>query len=119
MYIGYTTNEPSLQAPHTTYSVPVTATTKMKIVYQNKTDVNVMLVNVLFSDSKTASGEDGTEPLKLLERHNQTIDCNMGEYEWSVLTIEIPTQYVSKYLAKFTIGFTGKEIAIRAVSIEN
>lgn len=119
MYIGYTTNESSLQAPHTTYSVPVTATTKMKIVYQNKTDVNVMLVNVLFSDSKTASGEDGTEPLKLLERHNQTIDCNMGEYEWSVLTIEIPTQYVSKYLAKFTIGFTGKEIAIRAVSIEN
>ena len=118
MYIGYTASHSNIIVPHTTNNVPVTETTKLKIVYQNRTSTDVMLVNIVFSNTETGSGESG-EPLKLLERHNQPIMANMAEYEWSVLTIEIPTQYVETYLAKFTIGFTGEEIAIRAVSIEN
>ena len=47
------------------------------------------------------------------------IDCNMGEYEWSTLTIEVPAEYANLYLAKIRVGFSGNEIAIRAISIEN
>jgi hypothetical protein len=42
----------------------------------------------------------------------------MKDYEWSTLTIEIPAKYAGKYLGKFAINFAGKEIAIRAISIE-
>ena len=120
MYIGYTAGHGGLSVPHTTYSPKVTATTKLKIVYQNKTSVEEILVNMVFSRTDTGSGESpmGTE-YPVLERHQLPIRNNMGEYEWAVLTVEIPTDYVDAYLAKFNIGFTGNEIAIRAVSIEN
>jgi hypothetical protein len=121
MYIGYLRNETHLSVPHTTYSVPVTATTKLKIVYQNKTDVNNLLVHVGFSRTETGSSESASGPDFPVLGDNVAweINSNMAEYEWSVLTIEVPTTYVGTYLAKVRIGFTGNELAIRAMSIEN
>ena len=120
LYIGYTKNLGHLSVPHDTYSVLVTETTKVKIVYQNKTAVNNMQVNFVFSKWDTESGETAMDaPTKFMENNNQEIDVNMAEYEWSVLTLEIPTQYLNNYLAKISIGFGGEEIAIRAISIEN
>jgi hypothetical protein len=118
LYIGYTKALGHITVPHETYSVPVTATTKVKLVYQNKTAVSDMLMNFVFSNSDRASGELG-EALKLKENHNLEIDCNMADYEWSVLTIDVPTEFVGTYLAKIALGFAGDEIAIRSISIEN
>ena len=42
----------------------------------------------------------------------------MQDYEWSTLTVEIPAMYADTYLGKLTLQFAGKEIAIRAISIE-
>lgn len=121
MYIGYLRNELHLSVPHTTYSVPVTATTKLKIVYQNKTDVSELLVHVGFSRTETGSSESANGPdyPVLGENMMWTIDANMAEYEWSTLTIEVPTNYVQTYLAKIHVRFAGSEFAIRAMSIEN
>ena len=121
MYIGYLRNEGHLTIPHTTYSVPVTATTKLKIVYQNKTTVNSLLVHVGFSRSEVGSSESANGPdfPVLGDNVDWEIDTEMKEYEWSTLTIEVPTEYVGTYLAKVRIGFTGNELAIRAISIEN
>ena len=46
------------------------------------------------------------------------LDKNMQEYEWSVLTVEVPAAQAGTYLAKINISFMGEEIAIRAMSIE-
>jgi hypothetical protein len=124
LYIGYTkANNSHLNIPHDTYSVPVTETTKVKIVYQNRTDWSAITVNLVFSNWNDASGEELREdPVKLSENHlnaDNGFKAGMNEYEWSVLTIDVPTQYVGKYLAKVSIGFGGTEIAIRAISIEN
>ncbi len=119
VYIGYVKRyNAHISVPHDTYSVLVTETTKVKIVYQNKTSVADMTVNFVFSQWDTEAGE-GETPVKLMENHGQILDSNMSEYEWSVLTIEVPTQYVGLYLAKVSVGFGGEEIAIRAISIEN
>ena len=120
IYIGYSRNIGHLNVPHTTYSVPVTETTKVKLVYQNKTDVNTMFVRVQFakSDIGTSESAAGTEYPILGENVEWEIDCNMAEYEWSTLTIEVPTMYVNTYLAKVNMSFAGSELAIRAISIE-
>ena len=94
----------------------VTETTKVKIVYQNRTDVDKMDVTIAFS--KTDIGAADGEGIAELVCRNNTIDCSMEDYEWSTLTIDVPTKYVEEYLAKITLGFAGKEIAVRAISIE-
>lgn len=50
--------------------------------------------------------------------YNLPIDCQMQDYEWSTLTVEIPAMYADTYLGKIILQFAGKEIAIRAISIE-
>ncbi len=122
LYIGYLRNEAAhMSVPHTTYNVPVGLTTKVKIVYQNKTSVSELMVHINFSKSETGSGESvsGTEFPVLGENTMWEIDSNMNDYEWSTLTIEVPTSYVDSYLAKIRLGFSGHELAIRAISIEN
>jgi hypothetical protein len=42
----------------------------------------------------------------------------MQEFEWSTLTIDVPVERVGDYLGKINLRFAGKEIAIRAISIE-
>ena len=42
----------------------------------------------------------------------------MKNYEWACATIEIPETHVGQYLSKVNFNFYGKEIAIRAISIE-
>ena len=117
LYIGYSALMAGHHSiPHTTKNVLVTETTKVKIVYQNRTDVNKMNVTIAFS--KTDIGVGDGEGIGELTCHNTAIDCSMEDYEWSTLTIDVPTDYVEKYLAKITIGFAGKEIAVRAISIE-
>ncbi|MBE7079838.1 MAG: hypothetical protein E7371_01215 [Clostridiales bacterium] len=124
LYIGYTkANNTHLEIPHDTYSVLVTETTKVKVVYQNRTDWGAVTVNLVFSNWNDASGEENRElPLKIKENHLGADDgfkAGMNEYEWSVLTIEVPTQFVGKYLSKVSVGFGGSELAIRSISIEN
>ena len=117
LYIGYSANmSQHYSIPHTTKNVVVTETTKVKIVYQNRTSIDKLDVTLAFSKSDIGAG-DG-ENVGEYPCYNNVIDCEMQDYEWSTLTIEVPTKYVDKYLAKITLGFAGKEIAVRAISIE-
>lgn len=117
MYIGITTANGYVSVPHTTYNVPVTATSVLKIVYQNKTSVDTM--NVLLGFAKTDTGNPDESGLAVNEQYGLTIDSKMNEYEWSTLTVVIPAGYADTFLGKFVLQFSGSEIAIRAVSIEN
>ena len=117
MYIGFSTlSSEHMSIPHTTKNVMVTETTKIKIVYQNRTDVDKMTVIAGFA--RTDIGNPDTDGKPFLTKHNNPIDCLMKEYEWSTLVIDVPTDHVGSYLGKLSIGFAGSEIAIRAISIE-
>ena len=80
-----------------------------------------MLVQAQFSKSNIGTSESAAGPDYPILGENMTweIDSNMAEYEWSTLTIEVPAMYADLYLAKIRVGFTGNEIAIRAISIES
>ena len=117
LYIGLSTlMSEHLSIPHTTKSVLVTDTTKIKIVYQNRTEVDKL--DVFAGFARTDIGNPDTDGKPFLETYNNEIDCLMEEYEWSTLVIEVPTMYVGLYLGKISIGFRGSEIAIRVISIE-
>ena len=116
MYIGITQANSHVSKPHTTYNVLVTETTKVKIVYRNRTDVNNLVVLMRFDNTESGSGDSERYPS--FDNYNLLIDSNMQDYEWSTLTIEIPTMYVDTYLAKINWQFRGKELEIRAIAIE-
>ena len=118
MYIGITRNHGNVVVPHTTYNVLVTETTKVKIVYQNRTDVNKMHFHCTFDTNETGAAETDVTGLPGFENYGLEIDSNMQEYEWSVLTLEVPTSFAGLYLGKTILQFEGSQIAIRAVSIE-
>ena len=116
LYIGLSTvMSEHLSIPHTTKNVLVTTTTKIKIVYQNKTDVNSLKLIAGFTRTELGNPDEGSDTF---ESANNLIDCGMSDYEWSTLTIEIPEEKAKKYLGKLSLEFAGKEIAIRAISIE-
>ena len=117
LYIGFTTPNTYLSIPHTTYNIPVKETTVMKIVYQNKTAVDTMSVWTGFANKY--DGNPDTDGYPQYEVNGITIDCNMAEYEWSTLTIEMPNEQIDKYIGKVVLLFEGKEIAIRAISFES
>ena len=117
LYIGLSTlMSEHLFIPHTTKNVQVTETTKIKIVYQNKTNVNTMDVVAGFAREETSNPDTDGRPF--LETYKNPIDCLMGEYEWSTLVIEVPASRVGEYIGKIGIAFGGEEIIIRAISIE-
>ena len=117
IYIAYSVaRKDHISVPHSTKNVLVTPTTKIKIVYQNRTEANTM--NVIAGFSPTEMGVSDGEGRPSYESYNNPIDCMMQEYEWSTLTIEIPADRANEYLAKINVQFGGKEIAIRAISIE-
>ena len=116
MYIGITRDNGHVIPPHTTYNVLMTETTKVKIVYQNKTDVAKLGFHLYFA--KKEAGNPDVDGLPTMESYGLTIDNNMQEYEWSTLTIEVPADFAELYLGKTVLQFEGAEIAIRAVSIE-
>ena len=118
IYIGVTSSNGHVKVPHTTGNVLVTDTTKIKIVYQNKTSTETMNVLTTFSNYTDRSGEDEQTHV-YWEKYNLPIDSNMEDYEWSVLTLEVPAQYVEKYISKISLQFEGKEIAIRVITVEN
>ena len=116
LYIGISANMSAhLSIPHTTMNVLVTQTTKIKLVYQNKTDVNTLNLISGFANSELGNPD---ETGNFYEANGCAIDSNMKDYEWSTLTIEVPANRAGKYLGKIAINFAGKEIAIRAISIE-
>ena len=118
LYIGYSQNMSAhYSVPHTTKNVLVTETTKVKIVYQNKTDETKLTLGLAMSRTELGAS-DGEDLEYLTYKSTQDIDCNMQEYEWSTMTVELPADRAGYYLGKFFIEFKGKEIAIRAVSIE-
>ena len=117
MYIGLTTlMSQHLAIPHTTQNVLVTETTKIKIVYQNRTDVNTLNVQAGFS--RTELGNPDGDGIAFLVANNNVIESEMSDYEWATLTITVPAENAGKYLGKLYFEFAGKEIAIRAISIE-
>jgi hypothetical protein len=119
MYIGYSTQWQHVEVPHTTKSVPVTETMKVKLVYQNRTDVPFITFMLGFAKTDTGSGEAANETdYPVLEKTNTLIKCEMGEYEWATLTIEVPADYIGGYLSKVRVAFEGKELMIRGFSIE-
>ena len=116
MYIAETRKNGHILVPHTTYNVLVTETTKVKIVYQNRTDVNKMHFHCTFTKAEQTNPDlDG---LPMFENYGMEIDSNMQEYEWSTLTLEVPASYTGLYLGKTILQFEGAQIAIRAISIE-
>ncbi len=118
LYIGYSQNMSEHHSvPHTTKSVLLTGSTKVKIVYQNKTDVDKLTLGLAMSKSDIgASDGEGLDDLTV--HSTQEIRCNMQEYEWSTMTVEIPADRAGLYLGKLYVQFAGKEIAVRAISIE-
>jgi hypothetical protein len=105
-----------LSIPHTTKNVLVTETTKIKLVYQNRTDVNTLNVQAGFS--RTELGNPDGDGIAFLVANNNVIESEMSDYEWATLTITVPAENAGKYLGKLYFEFAGKEIAIRAISIE-
>ena len=116
IYIGYSRNNVGLGAPHETYNVLVEGKTYVKIVYQNKTNVGFIDVAVRFANGTTAPGDES--PYEQVTASGVALDKNMKDYEWSCVTIEIPETHIGEYLSKINFTFLGKEIAIRAISIE-
>lgn len=117
MYIGITRENTNVSVPHTTYNIPVTETSVLKIVYQNRTSVGKM--NVLMGFATSEEGNPDLSGFPMVEKYDLAIDSEMGEYEWSTLTVEVPAEHAGRYLGKFALQFAGSEIAIRAVSVEN
>ena len=115
LYIGFTTPRQDL-VPHTTYNVPITEKTVVKIVYQNKTDVDKM--NFFMGFANKYDSNPDTDGHLQNELRDIEIDCNMQEYEWSTVTLEVPDSQIDRFIGKIVIQFAGKEIAIRAISIE-
>ena len=121
LYIGYTRNWQHMEIPHETKSVLIDKKTTVKVIYQNRTDVPLMTITLGFANTDVGSGESaaGTD-FPVYEAANKVIAAEMAEYEWSVLTIEIPESYIGigAYLSKVRLVFEGKEIAIRGFAIE-
>lgn len=119
MYIGYSAEWQHVEIPHKTYSVPVTSTMKVKLVYQNRTDVPLINFSLGFAKTNTGSGEfDGGTDYPVFENNNVFIKSEMGDYEWATLTLEVPAEYIGAYLSKVHVRFEGKELMIRGFSIE-
>ena len=105
-----------ISVPHKTMNVLATTTTKIKIVYQNKTDIN--LIDVIVGFARTDTGNPDTDGRPFLETYKNPIDCLMEEYEWSTLVIDVPADRANEYIGKINVSFAGNEISIRAISIE-
>ncbi|MBQ8726218.1 MAG: InlB B-repeat-containing protein [Clostridia bacterium] len=115
IYIGYSAMEPYLQTPHTTKNVLMTGKARVTLVYQNRTNVGDIGMHVAFgySDRSPTDGDN-----LICQNHALVIDSNMGDYEWSAVSIEVPDTYVGKYLGKVNFEFHGEQITIRAITIE-
>ena len=117
-YIGYSSRYYAENVPFSFGNVRLDEgkTTKIKIVYQNRTDVNEL--NFIGGFDRNETGVADTSGIEFLELYHLAIDCNMQEYEWSCLEIEIPERYLNLFFAKFTIQFGGSELSVRTVAIE-
>ena len=117
-YIGYSSRHYADNVPYSFGNVKVDEEkkTKIKIIYQNRTAESTL--NFIGGFDRSESGVADTSGIEFLELYNLSIDCNMQEYEWSCLEIEIPERYVNFFFAKFTIQFGGNELSVRTVAIE-
>lgn len=117
-YIGYSSKYYADNVPFSFGNVKMDegTTTKIKIVYQNRTEQSEL--NFIGGFDRNETGVADTSGIEFLELYRLAIDYNMQEYEWSCLEIEIPDKYLNLFFAKFTISFGGNELAIRTVAIE-
>ena len=122
IYIGFSANAPQMNAPHTTKNVHVPANTQrvvVTLVYQNRTNVNDIGINVSFDNTDIRPGDESGYPI--WANHGTPIDYEMGEYEWSAVSVVLEgdalRQYLGSYLAKVNFAFHADQIAIRAISI--
>jgi hypothetical protein len=78
-----------------------------------------MGIHVSFDNTDIRPG-DGSS-YAIWTNHGTPIDCEMGEYEWSAVSLVLEgdalRQYLGSYLAKVNFAFHADQIAIRAISI--
>lgn len=126
LYIGYSAMEPYLQTPHKTLNILMDKKIKVTLVYQNRSEVGDIGIHVSFGFTDRSATDPETErgDIQRCSNPGLAIDTNMGDYEWSAVTIEIPESYLISnfgqniYLGKIWFEFPGDEITIRAVAIE-
>lgn len=120
IYIGYSAAEPYLNTPHTTKNVLITGRVVVTVVYQNKTAVSDIGIHLSFDDTDRAPGDGSRHDV--YQNHGILIDSEMGDYEWSAVSVVLEGEdlqkYLNSYLAKVHFEFWGDEITIRAISIE-
>ena len=92
-----------------------------KLAEANGIDVPRLRGYRLMSDEKPVSREEIKKMMENAAIREVKYLCDAEPF-WSTHpkwhTYSSYTDYVEKYLAKITLGFAGKEIAVRAISIE-
>ncbi len=120
IYIGHSYMNAHLNAPHVTPNVKITGRTVVTFVYQNRTDTDKLGVHLSFDYTDTGAGDGSGLPV--MQRHSLDIDSNMGDYEWSAISVVVEgadlAVYLDKYLAKVAFEFHGEQLSIRVISID-
>ena len=75
-------------------------------------------MNIVLGFDRTEEGPADGSGL-IYEQYGLYMDTFMKDYEWATLTVKIPSMYADTYLGKIRLQFAGKEIAVRAISIES
>ncbi len=124
IYIGFSANNKLFGVPHTTKNVYVPTNAKrvvVTLVYQNRTSVDDMGLNIWFDATEVAPGDGGIYHDYPWTNPSTPIDCEMGEYEWSAVSVVLEgdelEQYLGSYLAKVNFTFHGDQLSIRAITI--
>lgn len=117
IYIGFSQAAHYLNPPHTTKNVKITGRTVVTLIYQNTTDTAKIGISLAFDHDDYKPGDGSGLPVMV--RHNLDIDSNMGEYEWSAISVVVEGSepYLNKYLAKVAFEFHGAQLSIRAIAI--
>ncbi|MBQ7373491.1 MAG: InlB B-repeat-containing protein [Clostridia bacterium] len=119
IYIGFSQAATYLSTPHTTKNVLITGRTVVTLIYQNRTDTDEIGLHLSFDKDDYNPGDGSGLPV--MQKHALDIDSNMGDYEWSAVSVVIEgadlATYLNKYLAKVAFEFHGEQISIRAISI--
>ncbi len=120
IYIGFSANEKYLDTPHTTMNVKCTGKMVVTLVYQNRTATGDIAMNLSFDRNEFDPGDGSPYPVK--QNHNIAIDSNMGDYEWSAISVVVEGEdldtYLGLYLAKISFEFWNEQITIRAITID-
>ena len=116
LYIGYSYSQTS---PHVTKSIKVTGKITVTLVYQNKTDTDKIDLALAFDPSDI--GPCDGSGYSVYSQTGLDIDSNMGDYEWSAVSITVEgaalEEYLDAYFGKVYFTFLGDRLSVRAISI--